>query len=68
LNLTLNRWHNGRPHHSAEARRAWDEHGQHDEYLTLSQVRASGANVLPGARVRRHLLWRYSLIWQKSHL
>jgi hypothetical protein len=23
------------------------------------------ARVLPGVRYRRHLLWRYSLLWQK---
>ncbi len=33
--------------------------------MTWSQVRSTAARVLPGARYRRHLLWRYSLTWAK---
>jgi SAM-dependent methyltransferase len=33
--------------------------------MTLRQIRRSARDVLPGASVRRHLLWRYSLIWQR---
>jgi len=30
------------------------------------QVRAAAARrLLPGVRYRRHLLWRYSLLWSK---
>lgn len=54
----------GRQHPSHEAQEAWAAHGQHDSYLTLEQVRAAAAG-LPGAQVRRHLLWRYSLVWRK---
>ncbi len=32
---------------------------------TYPQLRRIAAEVLPGARYRRHLLWRYSLIWTK---
>ncbi len=46
-------------------REAWAEHGKRDSYLTLSQVRRICADVLPGAQVRRQLLWRYSLVWKK---
>lgn len=49
-----------------EVRDAWAEHGRHDSYLTLAQVREICAKLLPGAEVRRHLLWRYSLIWKKA--
>jgi hypothetical protein len=32
----------------------------------LARMGAQGrARVLPGARVTRHLLWRYSLVWRK---
>lgn len=55
----------GRLREPPEERAAWDAHGQHDVYLTLAQVRRAGAGVLPAARVRRHLLWRYSLVWRK---
>jgi SAM-dependent methyltransferase len=33
--------------------------------LTWAQVREIARRVLPGARYRRHLLWRYSVIWDK---
>ena len=29
------------------------------------EVRAAAASALPGVRYRRHLLWRYSLLWTK---
>jgi ubiquinone/menaquinone biosynthesis C-methylase UbiE len=29
------------------------------------EVRAAAAETLPGVRYRRHLLWRYSLLWRK---
>jgi ubiquinone/menaquinone biosynthesis C-methylase UbiE len=46
-------------------RAAWQEHGRHDTYLTLTQLRQLRNESLPGARIKRHLLWRYSLVWQK---
>jgi hypothetical protein len=49
-----------------QVREAWAEHGRHDSYLTLSQVRQISAAVLPGAEVRKHLLWRYSITWRKT--
>ena len=55
----------GRLRPPREVRRAWDEHGRHDSYLTLAQVREVCAEMLPGAEVSRHLLWRYSIIWKK---
>ncbi len=30
---------------------------------TLAQVREVAQRVVPGARIRRHLFWRYSLVW-----
>ncbi|HEY2579118.1 MAG TPA: class I SAM-dependent methyltransferase [Streptosporangiaceae bacterium] len=32
--------------------------------MSWSQVRAAAMELLPGVRYRRHLLWRYSLVWQ----
>jgi SAM-dependent methyltransferase len=34
--------------------------------LTYREMKALGAGVLPGGRYRRHLLGRYSLIWEKG--
>jgi hypothetical protein len=56
---------NGRLRQPAEIRRAWAEHGKHDSYLTLSDVRRFCDELLPGATVKRHLLWRYSVVWRK---
>jgi len=33
--------------------------------MTLAQIRREAAAVLPGATVRRRLLWRYTLVWTK---
>jgi hypothetical protein len=56
----------GRLREPRPVREAWAEHGRSDSYLTLSQIRQVGAAVLPGARVRKHLLWRYSITWKKE--
>lgn len=34
--------------------------------LPLRQIKSAANNLIPGFRIRRHLFWRYSLIWQKS--
>ncbi|KUP95931.1 class I SAM-dependent methyltransferase [Thermobifida cellulosilytica] len=33
--------------------------------LSWGEVRAAARRLLPGCRFRRHLLWRYSIVWQK---
>jgi hypothetical protein len=33
--------------------------------LSYRQVRQLAGRVMPGARYRRHLIWRYSLVWTK---
>jgi hypothetical protein len=48
-----------------EVRAAWEDHGKTDSYPTMPEVRALCAEILPGARVRQHLLWRYSIVWRK---
>lgn len=37
-----------------------------DPSMTLREIRRAAARLLPGAVLRRHLLWRYSLIWQNA--
>ena len=64
-NFALRLWKQHRLRPPREARAAWAEHGRTDIYPTLSQVRHSCASVLSGARVTRHLLWRYSIVWNK---
>lgn len=52
-------------HHEVELAAAWDHHDKHDMHLPLSQVRAVLRTVLPGARVRRRLGWRYTVVWRR---
>jgi hypothetical protein len=33
--------------------------------VTYGQMRELAAQLLPGSRFRRHLLWRYSVVWTK---
>lgn len=57
--------HHGRLLPRREVRDVWAEHERHDIYPTMSEVRELCAEILPGAKVRKHLLWRYSIVWQK---
>jgi SAM-dependent methyltransferase len=45
---------------------AWEAHGKDDVYSRVSDVKHLCASILPGAQIRKHLFWRYSLIWRKS--
>jgi hypothetical protein len=47
-----------RPHQRVDAPVA-------DPRETLAEIRAAAARHLPGARVQRRLLWRYTLVWTK---
>lgn len=57
--------HNGRLQPPPEVRKAWEQHGKQDHYSTIKQMRALADEILPGASVKRHLLWRYTLVYQK---
>jgi 2-polyprenyl-3-methyl-5-hydroxy-6-metoxy-1,4-benzoquinol methylase len=50
---------------SPEAAEAMREHLRTDKYLTLSQARKIYKNLLRGVKVRKHLFWRYSVVWEK---
>jgi ubiquinone/menaquinone biosynthesis C-methylase UbiE len=63
--VSLRLVHNGRLNPPRAVQAAWQAHGQHDSYPTMKDVRALCDELLPGAMVRRHLLWRYSISWQK---
>jgi ubiquinone/menaquinone biosynthesis C-methylase UbiE len=66
VNVALGLIRTGRLRRPRQVREAWAEHGRHDSYLTLSQVHQVCDSVLPGAQVRKHLLWRYSITWNKT--
>lgn len=46
-------------------RAAWAAHERHDSLLTLTHIRRACEDILPGAKLRKHLLWRYSIVWTK---
>ncbi len=55
----------GRLRPRREVRQAWNEHGRHDIYSTFTDVKELCAEILPGAKLCKHLLWRYSIVWEK---
>ena len=57
--------HNGRLQPPKAVRKAWEQHGKHDHYLTIDQVRALAHEILPGSTVNRCLFWRYMLVYEK---
>ncbi|BAZ17763.1 type 11 methyltransferase [Calothrix sp. NIES-4071] len=50
---------------SPEAAIAMKEHLRTDKYLTWKQAQQIYTSLLRKAKVRKHLLWRYSVVWQK---
>jgi SAM-dependent methyltransferase len=65
VNILVRLTKTGRPRSTMAERRAWEEHGKHDHYLHVPRVRRICRELLPGAAVRMHLFWRYSIVWQK---
>ena len=66
LSVSLRLIHHGRLLPRREVRDAWTAHERHDTYPTMSEVHALCASVLPGAKIKQHLLWRYSIVWEKT--
>jgi ubiquinone/menaquinone biosynthesis C-methylase UbiE len=65
VSVSLRLIHQGRLLPSREVRAAWAAHEAHDLYPTMREVHALCASILPGAKIRKHLLWRYSIVWSK---
>lgn len=66
ISLLLRTLKTGRPKPPRDVCAAYAEHEKTDTYLTLQQLKQACADILPGALVTRHLLWRYSLVWRKE--
>jgi 2-polyprenyl-3-methyl-5-hydroxy-6-metoxy-1,4-benzoquinol methylase len=49
-----------------EEKDAWKEHFQYDTYLTLKEINKITKEVLGNAKIKRHLFWRYSIIYTKT--
>lgn len=56
----------GRLREPRQVSEAWAEHRRNGAYAALARVRQVCERVLPGAEVRKNLLWRYSIIWTKA--
>lgn len=50
---------------SPEAQAAWQEHFRTDKFLTVSQAKQIYTNSFTQIKLRKHLFWRYSAVWQK---
>jgi ubiquinone/menaquinone biosynthesis C-methylase UbiE len=66
MSMALRLIHYGRLRPPREVRAAWAAHEHHDLYPTMSEVRALCERLLPGAKITKHLLWRYSIVWKKA--
>ena len=44
---------------------AYKAHGCGEAYATLAEARSMARDELPGAVVRGHLLWRYTVVWRR---
>ncbi len=66
VSVTLRLIHHGRLLPRREVRDAWKAHGHHDSYPTMNEVRSLCERILPGAKIKQHLLWRYSIVWKKG--
>jgi hypothetical protein len=64
-NLLLRLWHGDTRRKPEPVRMAWSAHHRHERILTLLHARRVCAVIMSGVRLRRHLLWRYSIIWTK---
>jgi 2-polyprenyl-3-methyl-5-hydroxy-6-metoxy-1,4-benzoquinol methylase len=49
----------------SKLRRAFWRHGRNETYLKIDEARRIACDVLPGAQVRAHFLFRYSIVWNK---
>lgn len=65
VSVALRLFHHHRLRPRREVRAAWAAHEAHDLYPTMAEVRSICADLLPGAKVKKHLLWRYSIVWCK---
>lgn len=63
VNIILRLIKNGHIREPEALQAAWAEHLRTDIYPTLSQVRQACV-ILPKAQIKRHLLWRYSIVWK----
>jgi 2-polyprenyl-3-methyl-5-hydroxy-6-metoxy-1,4-benzoquinol methylase len=64
LSILLRLKNNGELKVSKEQKEAWAEHFQYDRYLTIKEVKNMVRSKLGKAKVKKHLFWRYSIIYK----
>ena len=65
LNWIWQRFKNKSIKHLPEAKAAWQEHFRTDNYLTRSQAQQIYTKLCKGTKIKQHLFWRYSAVWEK---
>jgi SAM-dependent methyltransferase len=55
----------GRLRPARHVRAAWIRHGQDEHYLSFAEAEQAARDLLPGARVYYHSMWRYTIAWDK---
>ncbi|MHB9293575.1 class I SAM-dependent methyltransferase [Hollandina sp. SP2] len=53
----------GRIRVTKEERKAWEGHFRYDKYLTIQEVKSIVKKILGRTKVKRHLFWRYSIVY-----
>lgn len=66
VSVSLRLLRHGRLMPRREVRDAWKAHEHHDSYPTMREVHSLCGRILPGAKIKKHLLWRYSIVWRKA--
>lgn len=49
-----------------EEREAWGAHATYDDCPTMAQIRQTAKQALGNVKIKRHLLWRYSLVFENG--
>jgi 2-polyprenyl-3-methyl-5-hydroxy-6-metoxy-1,4-benzoquinol methylase len=49
-----------------EERNAWEDHFKYDKYTTIEEIREIAKKELGQISIKRHLFWRYSLVYRKE--
>ena len=57
---------NGRLRVSKNEREAWAGHFKYDKYLTIVDIKNIAKKILGKVKIKRHLFWRYSLIYKNG--
>jgi 2-polyprenyl-3-methyl-5-hydroxy-6-metoxy-1,4-benzoquinol methylase len=65
LNPFLMLLKNGRMHVTREEMEIWGRHKEDDHYNSIYDIRKMAVEVLKKVKIRRHIFWRYTLVYRK---